>query len=838
MGGREDVERPVERPRGLEEGDRPPQRQLVPQRAPGEELHDEERATGAQLPVVVDGDGVRVPEAGRQPRLPPEPGDRAPVGEVLGADHLHRRVAIAADVAGRVDGPHPPFPEPAVEPVALGEEPGNRLRHLHGVPVGGADQVVLVRDAAAELALVEGPAPAVLEVTEDLLADAAVLVHLPRQRRPLEREGDVGSDGPQRLLLLRDEPLARPLGADRDEAERLPRPGEERQRRRKAGRAELVGELPLGVRRVSAVRREGVEGVARLEGVGQRQDRRPVQRRDVGEDARGHGPDGRSRRLECEDPEGLAVGPVRGGESVEDDAGEVLARVLQVPDDVRHELRRVVDPLAELPVERGLRPLPERVEDEEEEDGHERRGERPLQGGRDEGDERREGRDPGEEEDDEGAGGDRVGGAPPDEPVDLEEPEARRGDDEGDRQEDGEGREGGDRQQRGLAGQGRDVAQEDVEAEVDEDGDEQDARAPPHVLPAGHPGEGEEVDEHEEVDRERDDRDRRPQGPVRRRRAPFPPPRPQVERERDERERRDEDVRAPRPLQPCDREEAPDRQQDPGDGHEVDRGRAGEGDPVRRRRPEGDRPEDPPGVEDPVEREEREQRPVRRVERPLEEDDDAARVVDGEDEQGEPEAGRVQRPAFDPGLGQEDDPGQGDGERQAEGREDDPSLAGLEVSHERRDYPLGGPACGRPTARPLSRPSRASRTTAPSGSGRESRAWSSPAPTRGRWSTSRPTRVPVSTSTGRLPLPRRKRRRPSARATTAELPSKRSPWSVRGSTRSGVLGSRRRRRRDRLPLATRTPGRAPEARSAQRRSPDPGGAAARSTSLAETPSSA
>ena len=80
--GGEDVERPVEDPGGLEERDRLAERQLVPEGAAGQELHHEERAAGAQLAVVVDGDGVRVAEPGRQPRLAPEAGDGGPVGEV------------------------------------------------------------------------------------------------------------------------------------------------------------------------------------------------------------------------------------------------------------------------------------------------------------------------------------------------------------------------------------------------------------------------------------------------------------------------------------------------------------------------------------------------------------------------------------------------------------------------------------------------------------------------------------------------------------------------------------------------------------------------------------
>ena len=145
-----------------------------------------------------------------------------------------------------------------------------------------------------------------------------------------------------------------------------------------------------------------MERVPRFDRVRHREDRRPVQLGDVGQGAGRHRANRRARRLEGEDPEGLPVRPVGGREAVEDVAREVLARVPQVADDVGHELRRVVRPLPELPVEDDLRPLPERVEDEEEEDGDEGRREGPLQGRRDERHERREGGHAREEEDDEG----------------------------------------------------------------------------------------------------------------------------------------------------------------------------------------------------------------------------------------------------------------------------------------------------------------------------------------------------------------------------------------------------------------------------------------------------
>ena len=75
-----------------------------------------------------------------------------------------------------------------------------------------------------------------------------------------------------------------------------------------------------------------------------------------------------------------------------------------------------------------------------------------------------------------------------------------------------------------ASGDGGDVAQEDVEADVDEDRDEDDPGPPPHVLPARHPGEGEEVDEDEEVDREGEERDSRLPGARRRRGPPVQPP--------------------------------------------------------------------------------------------------------------------------------------------------------------------------------------------------------------------------------------------------------------------------------------------------------------------------
>ena len=114
-----------------------------------------------------------------------------------------------------------------------------------------------------------------------------------------------------------------------------------------------------------------------------------------------------------------------------------------------------------------------------------------------------------QEKDDERPGGDRVRGAPADETVHLEEAEARGRDDEGERKEDRDRREGPDGKERGEPRDGGNVAKEDVAADVDEDGHEHDAGASPHVFPARHPREGEEVDEDEEVDREREDGDPR-----------------------------------------------------------------------------------------------------------------------------------------------------------------------------------------------------------------------------------------------------------------------------------------------------------------------------------------
>ena len=337
---------------------------------------------------------------------------------------------------------------------------------------------------------------------------------------------------------------------------------------------------------------------------------------------------------------------------------------------------------------------------------------------------------PAQEEDDEGARGDGVRGAPADEAVDLEEVEPRRRDEEGERKEDGERRERPDRDERAGAGDGGNVAQEDVEADVDEDRDEDDPGAPPDVLPPRHPGEGEEVDEDEEVDREGEERDPRP---PRARRVAGPavqPPPPEVEPERHEGQEGPDDVGPARAREPRHREEAADRDEDPADGHEVDGGRPGEGDPVLEGRPVGDRPEDPPRVQDPEERQEREEGAVRGVEGALEEDDDRADVVDAEDEERQDEPRRRHPAPLQPEVGEPGRPRERDDERQDEGRDDDALLAGSRfltgaaiIRSEPRDA-AGRP--GRPPGR-LDGPDDRRRA----GAGARGSRTSSPAPTTG-----------------------------------------------------------------------------------------------------------
>ena len=108
----------------------------LPQRLAFEQLHDEKRATLAIEPEVVDADDVHVREAGGRPRLTAEAvGEIRRDDEVL-TNQLYRNGALERFVHGRVDRPHSPAPQTAIEPVASVQPPG---------PAQGREPLLVVR---------------------------------------------------------------------------------------------------------------------------------------------------------------------------------------------------------------------------------------------------------------------------------------------------------------------------------------------------------------------------------------------------------------------------------------------------------------------------------------------------------------------------------------------------------------------------------------------------------------------------------------------------------------------------------------------------------------------
>ena len=113
---------------------RAPCAQPLAERLPLDVAHDEEDEP-ARLADAVDGDDVRVREAGGGARFAHEAFARLGGPRQVGGEHLDGHVAVELDVAGEVDDPHPAAAELPLKRVLSGEgrleveEFGGGLRH-------------------------------------------------------------------------------------------------------------------------------------------------------------------------------------------------------------------------------------------------------------------------------------------------------------------------------------------------------------------------------------------------------------------------------------------------------------------------------------------------------------------------------------------------------------------------------------------------------------------------------------------------------------------------------------------------------------------------------------
>ncbi len=112
-----------------------------------------------RLARIVEGEDVRVPQAGRDLDLPQEPLGAQGCGE-LGPQHLHRDLPPVPDVAGHVDYRHAPGADRALKLVPPGERGGETVEHVgHATQASVAATAKRPRTGAASRTGLRTPGP-------------------------------------------------------------------------------------------------------------------------------------------------------------------------------------------------------------------------------------------------------------------------------------------------------------------------------------------------------------------------------------------------------------------------------------------------------------------------------------------------------------------------------------------------------------------------------------------------------------------------------------------------------------------------------------------------------